>query len=75
MPSMVDGTSSILREVAGVLERLGSSADFWEARMKKLFAKTRLLGSYFATRSEKLREIATHRGLHHVDNAISLSGP
>ena len=78
---LVDFTSRLCRtgkarvsgEVAGILERLGSSDEFWEARMKKLFAKTRLLGSYFATRSEKLDEIAAHRGLHHVDNAVSLS--
>ena len=68
------GKARVSREVAGVLERLGSSVDFWESRMKRLFAKTRLLGSYFATRSEKLREIAAYRGLHHVDNAVSLNG-
>ena len=41
-------------------------------KMKKLFAKTRLMGSYFATRTDRLREIAAQRGLHHVDNAVSL---
>jgi hypothetical protein len=79
---LVDYTSRVVRqgkarvsqEVAGILERLGTSAEFWQQRMEKLFAKSRLLGNYFATSAERLREVATRRGVHHVDNAISLAG-
>jgi hypothetical protein len=45
-------------KVAGIMERLATSAEFWEARMKKLLGKSRLLGSYFTTRSDRLKEIA-----------------
>ena len=42
--------------------------------MKKLFAKSRLLGSYFATDPAKLRELAARRGKHHLDNLIAMPG-
>lgn len=32
--------------------------------MRKLFGKRRLLGSYFSTSAERLREIAARRGVH-----------
>ena len=69
-----NGKARVSQEVAGILERLGTSAEFWEGRMKQLLGKSRLLGSYFATSRERLKEIATHRGVHHVDNAIGLTG-
>ena len=67
------GKARMSREVASILERLGTSAAFWESRLKKLLGKSRLLGSYFACSRERLKEIATRRGVHHVDNAVSLS--
>jgi len=66
------GKARMSQELAGIFERLGTSAEFWQQRIEKLFAKTRLLGNYFATRKDRLAEIATRRGLHHVDNAVSL---
>lgn len=79
---LVDYTSRLCRagkarlsaEVAHIFERLGTSAEFWQQRMKKLFGKSRLLGSYFATSAERLKEIAARRGVHHVDNEVSLAG-
>lgn len=67
------GKARLSREVAGILERLGTSAEFWQQRMKKLFGKPRLLDSYFSTSAERLKEIAARRGVHHVDNEISLA--
>ena len=69
-----NGKARVSQEVAGILERLGTTAEYWEQRMKQLLGKSRLLGSYFATSRERLKEIATHRGVHHVDNAIGLTG-
>ena len=68
------GKARVSQEVAGILERLGTSAEYWEQRLKKLLGKPRLLGCYFATSRERLKEIATRRGVHHVDNAIGLTG-
>ncbi len=47
----------VTSELRGIFERLGTSADFWEHRLKNLFGKSRLLGSYFATSRERLKEI------------------
>jgi len=78
---LVDYTSRLVRqgkarvstEVAGILDRLGTSAEFWQHRMEQMFKKSRVLGSYFSTSAERLQEVAAHRGVHHVDNAVSLT--
>ena len=62
------GKARVSREVAAILERLGTSADIWGRRIQQLFGKARLLGSYFATDRQRLRELARQRGLHHLDN-------
>jgi hypothetical protein len=75
---LVDWTSRLYRqgkarvspEVAGILDRLGTSAEYWEYRMKRLLGKARLMGNYFATSRSRLQEIAARRGVHHIDNAI-----
>ncbi len=67
------GKARVTSELRGIFERLGTSAEFWEHRLKKLFGKSRLLGNYFATSRERLQEIADRRGVHHVDNAVPLA--
>lgn len=62
------GKARVSREVASILDRLGTSADAWGHRIQRLFEKTRLLGSYFCTDRERLRELARKRGVHHLDN-------
>jgi uncharacterized membrane protein len=57
----------ISAELAGILERLGSSAESWWARIEKL-SKGRLLGRFFAASRERLREIAARLGVHHLPN-------
>ena len=59
--------------LAAILDRLGTSAEFWEDRLQKLFGKSRLLGSYFSTAPDRLRVIAARQGVHHVDNSVQLS--
>jgi hypothetical protein len=61
------GKAAISAEVSGILERLGSSADHWWARLQKL-SKGRLLGRYFAATRERLREVARGLGAHHLAN-------
>jgi len=65
------GKARVSREVASILDRLGTSAAVWANRIKKLYAKGRLLGSYFTTDRERLRELANSRGVHHLDNLTS----
>jgi len=67
------GKARLSREVACILDRLGTSAEFWSDRMQKMASKGRLLGNYFATQRARLQEVARLRGTHHVDNAVSLA--
>ncbi len=62
-----DGKAVISAELSGILERLGSSAENWWARIEKL-SKGRLLGRFFAASRERLREVAVRLGLHHLPN-------
>jgi REP element-mobilizing transposase RayT len=64
------GKARVSAEVAGIFDRLGTSAEFWDQRLKKFFGKSRLMGNYLACQTERLKEIATRRGVHHVDNAL-----
>jgi len=41
--------------------------------LKKLFARSRLLGTYFTTDPTRLRELAERRGVHHLNNLVALS--
>ena len=62
-----DGKAVISAEIAGILERVGTSAESCRARLEKLKAG-RLLGRFFAASRERLREVATHLGIHHLAN-------
>jgi REP element-mobilizing transposase RayT len=66
------GKARVSRDVASILERLGTSVDVWGQRIQKLFGKTRLLGSYFSTDRERLRKLARRRGVHHLDNLAAM---
>jgi hypothetical protein len=57
-----DGKAVISAELSGILERLGSSAERWRARLEKLKAG-RLLGRFFAASRARLREVATASGV------------
>ncbi len=63
-----NGKARMSRELAGILERLGTSQEFWDRRLEKLRKKSREMGHYFTTRAARIKEIAAHRGVHHVDN-------
>ena len=59
--------ASISAELAGIFERLGCSAQSWQARLEKLKGD-RLLGRFFATTRAKLREISENLGVRYVVN-------
>jgi REP element-mobilizing transposase RayT len=73
---LVDWTSRLVREgkavvspeVASILDRLGTSADVWQATLEKLLSRPHELGVAFAFRRERLREAAAQRGCHHLVN-------
>jgi len=62
--------SEIGREQKGrkeILDRLGSSAESWQARLQKLCG-SRLLGRFFAASLQRLRAIAQQFGLRRLPN-------
>ena len=62
-----EGKAVISGELAGIFERLGSNADNWQARLRKLSAG-RLLDRFFAASRAWLREVAERLGVHHLAN-------
>jgi hypothetical protein len=64
------GKARITQEVASIMTRLGTSAEYWQSHFQKLLCKTHWLGSYCATSAERLKSIAAKHGVHHVDNAL-----
>jgi hypothetical protein len=72
---LVDYTARLFRErkailsrqVGEILERLGSSAPHWQARSEKL-KQGHLVGRYFATSRQRLREVGARLGLKRVPN-------
>ncbi|MGO9914911.1 MAG: hypothetical protein ACLQIB_09395 [Isosphaeraceae bacterium] len=60
-----EGKAAISREVAAIFDRLGSSAETWQARLEKL-SKSRAFGRFFAASQRRLREVAEPLGLRRV---------
>ncbi len=56
-----------LSQPPGVLERLGSNTENWQARLEKP-AGGRLLGRFFAASRARLKEVAEPLGVRHLAN-------
>jgi hypothetical protein len=63
--------ASISADLAGIIERLGCSAQSWQVRMERLRGVS-LLGRVFATSRAKLREMAERLGVRHVVNLAGI---
>ncbi len=66
-----NGKAKISAEVSGILERIGSNAETWWARIAKLSkgqGEGQLLGCFFAASRARLREVAVRLGVHHLAN-------
>ena len=61
------GKAAISAELAGILDRLGSNAESWRARLDKL-RSGRLFGRFFAASRERLREVAERLDVRRVAN-------
>ena len=62
-----DGKAVIPAALAGIFDRLGCTADRWNARLEKL-RQGRLLGRFFAASRAKLQEIAARLNVRHLVN-------
>lgn len=69
-----EGKAAISRQVAEIFERLGSSAETWQARLAKL-RKGRLLGRFFAASRQRLRDVAQRLALRRLPNLAGRPGP
>jgi hypothetical protein len=61
------GKAVVSREVAEILDRLGTSAEQWQARLEKL-RLGRLLGRFFASTRQRLHELAARLGARRLPN-------
>ena len=61
------GQATLSRAVSEILDRLGSSADQWDDRLKRL-SQGSLVGRFFATTRQRLRDVAQRLGLKRVPN-------
>jgi hypothetical protein len=72
---LVDYTSRVVRkgkavvssELAGIFERLQSSAEIWSQRIKRLHGKT-WVGRFLSASRDRLRELASKLGVRHLAN-------
>jgi hypothetical protein len=62
-----EGKATLSRDVAEILDRLGSTVDHWHARLEKL-RQGHFLGRFFATTRQRLRAVAERLGLKRVPN-------
>src|SRR5262249_1409434 len=62
-----EGKARISREVAEILERIGTTAETWQARLERL-RQSRLLGRFLAASQKRLQEIAERLRLKRVAN-------
>jgi hypothetical protein len=62
------GKARVSPEVAGLLDRLGSSPDLWADRLKRLAGVERLFGTVFATRRSGIDHFAETRGVKKLSN-------
>ena len=68
------GKARVPEEVAGILERLGSSPDFWQHRLEKLRDRSRMFGTVFATKRSEINRMAESRGVKKLSHLNGCSG-
>ena len=69
-----EGKAAISAELAGILDRIGSSAESWQVRMEKL-RNGRSFGRFFAASRKKLQELARRLKVRHLVNLVGCAAP
>jgi hypothetical protein len=57
----------VSKELEGIFERLGSSAEIWSSRVKKLQAKP-WIGRFLSASRDRLRALASKLGVQRLAN-------
>lgn len=68
-----DGKATVSSELASILDRIGSSADAWQARVSRLRGG-RLLGRFIAGSREAMQRAAERLGVSHLANLKAATG-
>ncbi len=68
------GEARVPQDVVGILERLGSSPDFWQHRLEKLRDRSRMFGTVFATKRSEIDRMAESHGVKKLSNLNGCSG-
>ncbi len=63
-----EGKARMPRDVAGILERLGSSTGHWQERLEKLSGTERIYGVAFAVHADSIQRYADSRGIRKLTN-------
>jgi len=63
-----NGKARITSDVAGILDRLGSSAGQWQERLEKLTESERIFGVVFAANAASISRFADSRGVRKLSN-------
>ena len=69
-----EGKAKISAELAGILDRIGCSAERWQVRMEKL-KNGRSFGRFFAASRAKLRDMARRLKVRHLVNLVGCAAP
>ena len=69
-----EGKARISAELAGIVDRICSSAESWQVRMEKL-KSGRSFGRFFAASREKVRKIARRSNMRHLVNLVGFAAP
>ena len=64
-----NGKARINAGVKDVFERLGTSAEFWNARLRKMLRSYALRGNVFAAKQEAVQDLAAQRGQRTINLA------
>ena len=63
-----NGKARMNSAVKDVFDRLGTSSEFWNDRIKRMLSSRSLRGSYFAADGEKVKRLAAQRGRRQLPN-------
>ena len=63
-----NGKARVNKDVASLLDRLGTSVEMWDANLKRMFERTKQLGVVFSFSRDKLKAAAEKRGRQHLAN-------
>ena len=69
-----EGKATLSAELAGILDRIGSTAESWQVRMEKL-KNGRSFGRFFAASRDRLQAVASRLNVRRLVNLVGCAAP